>query len=56
MSQLPEKSENDPKTTHHKDGSSGVSLVDINSVYFHVILISFLQLIPQVSTQMMREQ
>ncbi len=49
MSKLSERSENETKTSHPGDESSGVILIDRNSVYFHVILKSF-QWIPQVST------
>ena len=48
MNTLPKRSEYGTKTTHLGDESFGVSLVARNSVYFHVILIAFLQLIPQV--------
>ena len=48
MSQLFEHSYT--KSTHPGEVSSGVSLVDINSVYFHFILILFLQVNPQVPT------
>ncbi len=48
MSQLPGNSENDLKTTHIGDGSSGVSLVDRISAI--IISMPFLQSVPQVST------